>query len=263
MTFGVDYTGPASPATLAKLVGQNVKFVCRYVAPIDAIFNWKRVTADEVAAVKAAGLDVVLVFESSAQRALGGGGAGFTDAQVAYLAAIDVGLSGAPIYFAVDFDIIDYAPTLANTPENARAKLGPVAAYFDSARTAIGRSRVGAYGGYWAIKRLFDAGLIAYGWQTYAWSGGQWDSRAHIRQYKNGQTLAGISVDFNNAMFDDFGQWKAPIPKPAPVLPKPDPKVLKRAALRAWVLLNRRRGATWAWIKSTGNYRLWRRLGGR
>ncbi len=35
------------------------------------------------------------------------------------------------------------------------------------------------------IKRLFDGGKITWGWQTYAWSGGNWDSRAQVRQVQN------------------------------------------------------------------------------
>ena len=54
-------------------------------------------------------------------------------------------------------------------------------------------TRTGAYGGYYVIKRAFDAGKITWGWQTYAWSGGQWDARAQFRQTSNGITAAGDS----------------------------------------------------------------------
>lgn len=55
-----------------------------------------------------------------------------------------------------------------------------------------GAEWVGLYGEYDAIKDAFDAGLIASGWQTYAWSGNpsgviQWDSRAKLRQWSNAQ----------------------------------------------------------------------------
>jgi len=36
------------------------------------------------------------------------------------------------------------------------------------------------------MQRLFDDGKIAYGWQTYAWSYGNWDGRAQLRQRRIG-----------------------------------------------------------------------------
>ena len=81
------------------------------------------------------------------------------------------------VYYSIDFDVPDYAPHLADTAANARAKLGPVAHYFDGIHCGRSRStRSDAYGGYYAVKRLLDAKLISRAWQTAAWSGGQWDS---------------------------------------------------------------------------------------
>jgi hypothetical protein len=73
--------------------------------------------------------------------------------------------------------------------------------------------RVGAYGGYALIKRLFDKKLITYGFQTYGWSGGLWDVRAQLRQYLNAQTIGGLSVDFDHAVTTDYGQWMTRDPK--------------------------------------------------
>ena len=97
-----------------------------------------------------------------------------------------------PIYFAIDFD----AQTASRATLNA---------YFDGVASVLGRDRTGAYGGYWPISRLFDAGKIAYGWQTYAWSGGNWDPRAQLRQTQNG--IWGGGLDADQAVADDFGQW--------------------------------------------------------
>ena len=92
-----------------------------------------------------------------------------------------------PIYFSVDFDA---------TPQQGRAAID---AYFDGVASVLGRARTGAYGGYYVIKRLFDDGKITWGWQTYAWSGGQWDPRAQLRQTQNGVTVAGSSCDIDVA----------------------------------------------------------------
>jgi len=64
------------------------------------------------------------------------------------------------------------------------------------------------YAGYYPIKRAFDAGKIKWGWQTYAWSGGQWDARAQLQQYKNGVNVGGADCDYDRAMVSDYGQWK-------------------------------------------------------
>ncbi|GAB3943046.1 hypothetical protein GCM10027614_31110 [Micromonospora vulcania] len=102
--------------------------------------------------------------------------------------------AGKPIYFSVDFDASASQQTVIN-------------AYFDGVASVLGRARVGAYGGYYVIKRLFDAGKIRWGWQTYAWSSGQWDSRAQLRQVKNGVTIGGADCDLDEAWAIDFGQW--------------------------------------------------------
>ena len=93
---------------------------------------------------------------------------------------------GRPIYFGVDFDA-------------AASQQGTINAYFDGAISVLGKQRVGAYAGYYVIKRLFDAGKITWGWQTYAWSGGKWDSRAQLRQVKNGVVIAGGDCDIDEA----------------------------------------------------------------
>src|SRR5436305_1765482 len=111
---------------------------------------------------------------------------------------------GRQNYFSVDFDA---------TP----AQQTPINAYFDGVVSVIGLARTGAYGGYYVIKRLFDGGKIKWGWQTYAWSGGQWDSRAQLRQVQNGITAAGDAncCDKDEAVANDYGQWHA-VPPNAP-----------------------------------------------
>src|SRR5260370_707603 len=97
--------------------------------------------------------------------------------------ALGAAAPGTGVDYAIDFDVKDSAPALpAGGPANARAKLGPGAAYFDAIRATPPTHEVDGYGGYWAVRRLLDAGLIRRGWQTTAWSGGQWDSRAVLHQ---------------------------------------------------------------------------------
>lgn len=190
--LGVDYSaGVPSPAAL-KAAGFS--FVLRYVSTRGAR---KNVTASEVMALRGAGIDIGVVFETTAARALAGQGAGQADAVSARQQVVEVG--GPPdgvIYFAVDFDATEAQQPLLN-------------AYLRGAASVLGRDRTGVYGGYYVVKRALDAEVCAYAWQTAAWSGGQWDPRACLQQYAFGRLIDGIAVDFNRAMADGFGQWDA------------------------------------------------------
>lgn len=113
--------------------------------------------------------------------------------------------AGRPIYFAVDED----------------TTVGPnITAYFQGVNHVLGVARSGAYGDYKVIDALFNAHLIAWGWQTYAWSGGQWDTRhpgTVLEQYSNDHTISGHGVDYDRSTATDFGQWavgKTPVPPP-------------------------------------------------
>lgn len=200
--FGIDYSVGFPGATALKAAG--VKFICRYLSPAG---NSKNLTASEAKAALGAGIAIVLVWETYANRALSGNAGGMADAKAADALAKGFGMAGIPIYFAVDWDSTAAEQTAIN-------------AYFDGVASVIGRARTGIYGGYWPVKRAFDAGKATFGWQTYAWSGSptNWDARAQLQQYQNAAHLAGIEVDFDRSMAADFGQW--PRPNAAPVKPE-------------------------------------------
>lgn len=189
--LGIDYAW-SRPTTVA-MRNAGASFVCRYVSPDT---TGKNITRAEAEKLTAAGLWIVLVWESSAGRMLRGSGAGQADAIEAHKQALAVGMpSDRPIYFALDFDA-----TALDQPA--------VHAYLDGAASVIGRNRLGMYSGYGPMIRAFDAGKITYGWQTYAWSAGHWDTRAQLQQYQNEVSLSGAVVDLNHAMASDYGQWK-------------------------------------------------------
>jgi hypothetical protein len=157
----------------------------------------KNLTASEASALQAAGVDVVANWEYGASDALNGSARGASDAQEALRQANAAGMpAGRPIYFSVDFDATEAQQAAIND-------------YFDGVASVLGLARTGAYGGFYPIQRLFNAGKITWGWQTYAWSGGQWDSRAQVRQTLNGVTIAGGECDIDEAQTNDFGQWRS------------------------------------------------------
>jgi len=210
---GIDYAFSPHPAPSA-VRSAGYGFVARYLSPIAANdHNGKNLLPAELTALLAAGLAVVLVEESAANRMLGGHPAGVADGQHAQAVTKALGMTAVPVYFACDFDATEAEQVLID-------------AYLDGAASVIGRDRTGIYGGFWPVSRALTAGKATWAWQTVAWSGGQWDPRAHIRQH-GAVTVGGISgIDTDESMHPDFGQWPrpsapAPAPPPAPQYPVP------------------------------------------
>lgn len=159
----------------------------------------KNLTRAQVDAAHAAGLDVGLVYEYATVAAAQGANRGVRDAAI----AVDQALAlGAPaevcLYAAVDFN-----PTPAQMP----AVLAYLEAFQQYAAGAV--YRAGAYGGYPTCQYLAQHGYTGLLWQTYAWSGGLWWPSAVLRQTLNHITVAGATVDRDEAESPDWGQWKA------------------------------------------------------
>jgi hypothetical protein len=210
----VDFsTARPSPSNL-KAVG--VTAVGRYLG-WDSVAGFssigKNLTRAEAQRYLDAGIEIFLSFEYTPDAATRGTAQGRLDGS---LAMSQLAQLGAPpsmcVFFAVDFDIPDYAPHLPDTAANAMAKLGPVGQYFEAIKQLKHSYEIGGYGGYYAIKRLFDAGLITLGWQTVAWSGGEHDERAVIYQQASPVQVAGADLDIREHVVTamDYGQWPRP-----------------------------------------------------
>lgn len=201
-----------SRPNLAELKAAGVKYVMRYLSPIESS---KNVTRPEIDSIHENGMGVGFVFEWYAGRAKEGRAAGETDGHTAANLAAQLGIpANVPIFAAIDYD----------APESDQEALNE---YIDGFASILGGERgEAAYGGYWIIKRLFDAGKIKFGWQTYAWSGGNWDERAQLRQTLNGQSVAGGQIDYDETQVDPSKLFwmpdnqAAPAPVPAPVVPE-------------------------------------------
>lgn len=202
---GVDYSW-ARPGGAA-LAAAGKKFAVRYLYADGQ--GGKGLDPDEIADLKAHGIELVLVFEGTAQRALDGFAAGVSDAQLVVSQLAALGLpADVPVYMAVDFDITDAQKPVA-------------AQYLQGAKTIRGDA-VGDYGGYWCVKYMVDNKVCSWHWQTYAWSGGQVHPAAQLEQYLNSQNING-AVDLCRAFVDNYGQVSkfggdtpAPAPAPAP-----------------------------------------------
>lgn len=204
---GIDCATPLTLTTAKKLAAEGVKFACRYLVP--QRLAWKRLTRAEAEAITEAGLQIISVYETSANRPAGGAAAGEADGREAMAEAKLIGQPlGSAIYFAVDYDA---------QPKDYNA----IEAYLRAAAKQIDGYKVGVYGSFAVIEEMARRGAAECFWQTYAWSKGKKSSRANLYQYQNGVALAGITVDLNES-FGGEGFWNTkPAPKPQP---QPEPK---------------------------------------
>lgn len=209
---GVDFSGGLAGG--AALAAAGYKFACRYVYNGGPSLPHKLLTLAESRDLIANSVAPVSNYESSGVDALNGFSQGVADANEANSNHIAAGGPPArPIYFSLDWD---EGPT----------QDAAVDAYFSGIASVIGLARTGAYGGYWIIKRLLDAGLITWAWQANAWSGdpgglaplgpgGNYlDPRANILQLLGTVTVNGVQCDTDVAYTPDFGQWGYVPPPP-------------------------------------------------
>jgi Domain of unknown function (DUF1906) len=207
MAKGLDFAFKPHPSTHA-IKTYGAEWVGRYISslPVNDT-NGKNLLKAERDELLAAGIRIILFVEESAQSMKGGRVAGVIHAKHAVAVAKALGLDGIPFYYAADWDA---------TPADQKA----INAYMDGAISVHGLDRAGIYGGYYVVERTLDAGKAAFSCQTRAWSGGQWDHRANIRQGPT-VTVGGASCDADESRTPDYGQWPRPhvLPPPGPAGP--------------------------------------------
>lgn len=186
--LGIDYSVSRPGGEAISAAG--FQFVCRYLSN-----DSRGITKEEITDLFSYNIDIAFVYESTADRALGGYNAGIIDARFSKHKATELGIPDSiPIYFAVDFDA---------TPEQQ----DEIDNYLRGCISVLGEDRVGVYGGYWVCLRCQENGTAKYFWQTYAWSGGNLLPGYDIYQYSNGHILNEGEVDYNKANKEFFGQW--------------------------------------------------------
>jgi len=181
--IGFDYTERIDPAAL-KAAGCRVVF--RYLSQP----GWpKNLTGAEAEELLAAGIAIVLNYETTATFMLGGYAAGVACAKSARAQADALGAPrNARIYYSDDFDTTaDQIPTVMD--------------FLRGAASEDGKDEVDAYGGLRISQAAAAAGMRP--WQTVAWSGGKWEPRDVARQTGQQQIVGGVRVDVNE--IEDFG----------------------------------------------------------
>lgn len=198
VALGLDYAYRVSPETLKCFRQHGVSFVVRYLCPPTLK---KCLTKDEVAEIAQAGLNLVLVWETTADRAKAGRNAGLSDGTLAYSLVKGMGIPPCPIYFAVDYD----AP---------QSDFAAIQDYLSGAAEGLhGEYEAGVYGSFAVV----EGTNVKWNWQTYAWSHGKVSEKAQLWQFRNGANWCGASNDLNYAFAENFGQVGG-----FPLLPVPD-----------------------------------------
>ncbi len=191
MILGFDYTDRIAPAAL-KAAGCQVVF--RYLSQP----GWpKNLTKTEAQELLAAGIAIVLNFETTATFMLGGYSAGQAAARSARAQATTLGApTWTRIYYSADFDVTaDQVPT--------------VMAFLNGAASVDGAAEVDGYGGLRISQAEAAAGMRP--WQTVAWSGGVWAPQDVARQTGEQRTVGGVQVDVNQIIdLAALGAWGGP-----------------------------------------------------
>lgn len=216
--------------------------------PRETWMGGKKLTKAIVDGYKAAGLMIATCWQYGAGNprdsdVMRGAAGGRADAEAAQKKLNEVGLSGHPVYFCVDFDI-----TLEQWNSTA-------VHYFRAAGEVLGKQRVGGYGHSRCVHWMLEDGVVAdlgggrcLGWVTLSWSHGETGSgyAALYQRTHNVPGPGGVQVDVNQVLHTYWGQHppgNTPAPKPKEDTPmiKPNPKhrgdpLFLADLLRAWGL---------------------------
>lgn len=179
MTYrGIDYSW--SKPSVGSVVSAGYQFVGRYVGTSG---DGKCITASEYLELTGAGLTVILFFESTPDRALGGALAGAWDAKsVREFLSEERIPPDTPVFYTVDTAVSPDQMFLIN-------------AYFASVSAVAPAGTVGVYGDYDVIEATLSGDFASLGFQTAAWSEGRIHPRAIGYQSGEQAVIDGVTVD--------------------------------------------------------------------
>lgn len=228
MATVIDYAGGVPAASAVKAAG-HVGAV-RYLSPPrpGSGLAGKPISRQEVEDYDAHGLDLAFVWQYGKEDpdVMRGARGGELDAKAADEALRSLGRPGAPVFFAVDFDIslVEWNSTAVD--------------YFRAAVRVLGRDRVGIYGHSRVVHWAMEDGVVAdlgggrvLGWVTRSWGSRDFHDYAVLYQRivdtrsTPGPKVGGVVVDVNDVLHDYWGQSPPPRkeepPMVAPIKPNP------------------------------------------
>ena len=202
MYLGIDCYSPLTRARAEAAKAAGFDFAGRYLIPPEQYANG--LSEKEAHVISAAGLGLLCVFETQADRAKGGAKAGEKDGATAKKCAMRIGMpEDGIIYFAVDFGA---------SVEDFQA----IAEYMREAERCVAPYRLGVYGCYAIVEAMAIRGIGEAYWQCIGWSGGLKSPHLTVYQrYWSGAEAAkaaagkiGVSVDVNECRsLEKAGIW--------------------------------------------------------
>lgn len=185
MAKGIDCAAPLTKKTAAAIKKAGYEFAGRYLVPAVGTLAGKALSQREAKAVTDAGLRLLTVWETTADRVKGGAAAGTSDGKRALKCARDIGMPAhGIIYFAVDYDA-------------QPADMPTIEAYLRAARAQTAEYEIGVYGAYKVIEYMAARDVCRGYWQCVGWSGGRVSDHHNVYQAQWGAAVAGVSVDIN------------------------------------------------------------------
>lgn len=166
---GIDCVTRLNAKTAATAKSLGFSFVGRYLVPPGM---GKELTRAEAEAISGAGLGLLCVWETYANRAVEGEPAGAVDGAKAYQCAREIEMPETGIiYFAVDFDA-------------SPSQMDSIAGYLRGARAQTGPYNIGVYGPYAVIEAMAQrVPEICRGyWQCVGWSYGRHSAHRTVYQ---------------------------------------------------------------------------------
>lgn len=198
---GIDCASRLNERTAAAAKAAGFDFVGRYLVPAS---YGKALLYPEAKAITDAGLKILTVFESTADRARSGAAGGGLDGYAACKCAREIQMpESGIIYFAVDYDA-------------GEADFPLIAEYLNAARAQTGPYQIGVYGSYRVVEAMAARGVCRGFWQCVAWSYGQISPHRTVYQSdwsgtdaaKAAAAKIGVSVDLNDCPdMDRAGIW--------------------------------------------------------
>lgn len=185
MVMGIDCATKLTAKTAAAIRAEGYVFAGRYLVPNSGNLAWKALTRAEAETVTEAGLRLLTVWETTADRTRGGAAAGAVDGAGALKCAREIGMpAGGIIYFAVDYDA-------------QPGDMDAIEAYLRAARKNTEEYEIGVYGPYSVIETMAQRKACTGFWQCVAWSYGRKSGYLNVYQTWFDQKAAGVSVDIN------------------------------------------------------------------
>lgn len=161
---GVDTAARISASSAKALRDNGISFVGRYLVPPSA---YKYLSLEESKNIRDAGLAILLIWETTAERAKQGAKAGREDGAKAFEISQSYGIPyNCAIYFAVDYD----AP---------KSDYAAIEEYLYNAKKEINPYRIGVYGKADLINSIKADCYM----QCVAWSYGAISSKNNVYQY--------------------------------------------------------------------------------